>query len=614
MQKSKKNFLVSLTFSLLCALMLVPSAAHASWWNADWSEREKITLDTGPGGAAVSDPIGTMTVLVRLHSGNFKFDQAKPDGGDIRIVASDDTTPLKYHIEKFDNLLGEAFVWVQVPNLKPGTQTSIYLYYGNPKAGPGDDIKASYDADTVLVYHFGEHGGLVRDATQWGNNAQGAAVPASGAIIGDGLRLDGQHPIELPASQSLAWSEGQALTWSAWIHGDAPQANVVLFSRRDGANAFIIGLDAGAPFISVSSAAGTQRSPRIAPLPAASWHHIAVTASGSQITLYVDGSQAATLASAVPVLRTGAVIGQDSAPQAASGEAFVGDLDELEISRVARPAGFIRAEAVGQGPQAGKFVSFGTTEEDASWFSGYIGVILKSVTIDGWVIIAILGVMALVSWGVMVDKAAYISRVAKANTVFLRHFGKLAEDLTQLDHVDAGALGDLGEASDLRQMRASPLYHIYHIGAREIAVRARNPRFREEGLLPQSIAAIRSALDGRLVREQQQINRAMVLLTIAISGGPFFGLLGTVLGIIITFAAIAITGEVNINAIAPGCAAALVATAAGLFVAIPALFGYNYLNTRIRNITADMQVFVDEFTTKMAEFYRPRGSSRLPAE
>jgi biopolymer transport protein ExbB len=46
-----------------------------------------------------------------------------------------------------------------------------------------------------------------------------------------------------------------------------------------------------------------------------------------------------------------------------------------------------------------------------------------------------------------------------------------------------------------------------------------------------------------------------------------------------------------------------VATVAGLFVAIPALFGYNYLLSRIRNITADMQVFVDEFTTKLAEFY-----------
>jgi biopolymer transport protein ExbB len=81
------------------------------------------------------------------------------------------------------------------------------------------------------------------------------------------------------------------------------------------------------------------------------------------------------------------------------------------------------------------------------------------------------------------------------------------------------------------------------------------------------------------------------------------GLLGTVVGVMITFAAIAAAGDVNVNSIAPGIAAALVATVAGLAVAIPALFGYNYLITRIKNATSDMHVFIDEFVTKVAEFY-----------
>ena len=55
----------------------------------------------------------------------------------------------------------------------------------------------------------------------------------------------------------------------------------------------------------------------------------------------------------------------------------------------------------------------------------------------------------------------------------------------------------------------------------------------------------------------QRLNRLMVVLTIAISGGPFLGLLGTVVGVMITFAAIAASGDVNVNAIAPGIAAAL---------------------------------------------------------
>jgi len=96
----------------------------------------------------------------------------------------------------------------------------------------------------------------------------------------------------------------------------------------------------------------------------------------------------------------------------------------------------------------------------------------------------------------------------------------------------------------------------------------------------------------------------MVVLTIAISGGPFLGLLGTVVGVMITFAAIADSGEVNVNAIAPGVAAALAATVAGLAVAIPSLFGYNWLNLRIKAVSADTRVFVDEVVARIAEKYR----------
>jgi biopolymer transport protein ExbB len=106
-----------------------------------------------------------------------------------------------------------------------------------------------------------------------------------------------------------------------------------------------------------------------------------------------------------------------------------------------------------------------------------------------------------------------------------------------------------------------------------------------------------------MVRETNRLNAQMVLLTIAIAGGPFLGLLGTVVGVMITFAAIAAAGDVNVNAIAPGIAAALLATVAGLVVAIPALFGYNYLASRIKVLSSEMQIFVDEFITRVAELY-----------
>jgi len=122
-------------------------------------------------------------------------------------------------------------------------------------------------------------------------------------------------------------------------------------------------------------------------------------------------------------------------------------------------------------------------------------------------------------------------------------------------------------------------------------------------LSPQAIGAIKATMDSVMTQEGQKLNGQMVLLTIAISGGPFLGLLGTVVGVMITFAAIAASGDVNVNSIAPGIAAALVATVAGLAVAIPALLAYNYLGTRIREIQSDMRVFADEFIARIAEEY-----------
>ncbi len=232
--------------------------------------------------------------------------------------------------------------------------------------------------------------------------------------------------------------------------------------------------------------------------------------------------------------------------------------------------------------------------------------ILKSVTLDGWVVIGILLIMAALSWVVMVDRVTYLRNQTRANDHFMKSFREVSSDLTMLDGGDADEIATLGGrlgTDDVARMRSSSLYRIYHIGAAEISRRFGQNGERVPVLSATSIAAIRAALDSGYVKEMQKLNRLMVVLTIAISGGPFLGLLGTVVGVMITFAAIAASGDVNVNAIAPGIAAALVATVAGLGVAIPALFGYNYLISRIKDLTTDMQIFVDEFVTKMAESY-----------
>ena len=139
------------------AVMTFTSQAHA-WWNEEWSVRKKITLDTSDKGVAISDPIGGTEVLVRLHDGNFNFQAVKEDASDLRFIAEDEKTVLKHHVEKWDSLLNEGYVWVNVPDVKPGATTTFWLYYGSqsPKAVKAEDVKGTFAADTVLAYHFGE--------------------------------------------------------------------------------------------------------------------------------------------------------------------------------------------------------------------------------------------------------------------------------------------------------------------------------------------------------------------------------------------------------------------------------------------------------------------------
>jgi biopolymer transport protein ExbB len=592
----------------LAAALAFPVNARA-WWNPDWPMRKKITIDTTSAGVAVPDPIGGVAVLVRLHDGNFPFTAVKADGADLRLVAEDDKTPLAFHLEKFDTLLNEAFIWVRLPEVKPGAQTTFWLYYGNTgKAAERiDNVKGTYDPDTLLVYHFAERGTAAADASPLGLNAQNPGTPAEGAMIGGGLRLDGKGAVTIPAAPTFAWINGATLTWSAWVKVTAAQPNAAIFRRTEGNSSFVIGVDGGVPFAEVVNAGARLRSPAGAAFAPNTWHHLTLVADGAAMVLYVDGANYASFNARVPALSGPTLLGGEGVGGAAG---FTGEIDELEISKVARPVGFIKFIASEQGGErAAAMIKFADEEQPKSWFAflktGYVGVIIGSLSVDGWVVIGILGVMFIISWGVMIGKAMYLNGVGKGNELFLEEWRHVATNLSVIDDQDsakAKAVGGRVDGAKLKLMHAAPLYRVYHIGVEEIRHRLAADRSTRV-LSARSIQAIRASLDGGLVRETHRLSSQMVLLTIAISGGPFLGLLGTVVGVMITFAAVAAAGDVNVNAIAPGIAAALAATVAGLGVAIPALFGYNYLLTRIKGATSDLHVFIDEFVTKMAEFY-----------
>ena len=603
--------------ALLVLLQCVAPHSARAWWNSDWPYRMKVDADTTAKGANVAAPIGHMQLLLRLHSGNFNFATAKDDGSDLRVVAADDKTPLHFQIEHYDGLIDQVgLLWIDVPVIGPNAVTSAYVYWGNKNATNGSDGKATFAAENgALVYHFDEQDGLPHDTTANANNATGGGKRVDGGMIGSGLRLDGKAAVQIPASASLALAAGQPVTWSLWIHPDDNVTSGVLYDQKDGANELLIGIDNRVPYIQITTASGTQRSTAGPAMPPTGWHLIDVTAS-DHVALFVDGVPGGQLAGALPALHAAAVLG--GAPPAAPVPSpatppdatavppppvpavppnFVGLIDEFRVLHGVEAVGVMQTRVKSEGPSPNLMV-LETPEENSIFGSGYLGIILKSVTPDAWVVIFILGVMSLISWVVMVGKGFYVSTIARANVRFR----------TDYDATLNTAHGDVLDV--MRRMQSAPrpawrnsnLFRLNNIASTEITQRVDVGRLDADGTLPaRSIAAIRSALDGRMVVEVQHLNRMMVLLTIAIAGGPFIGLLGTVIGVMITFAAIAQAGDVNVNAIAPGISAALLATVAGLAVAIPALFGYNYFNTRIADVISDMNVHIDTLVTRMGE-------------
>jgi biopolymer transport protein ExbB len=561
---------------------VVPLLAQA-WWNEDWAYRKKITLNATATGADTKETIADLPLLIRLHTGNFSFLDGKEDGGDLRFVAADDKTPLKYHIEQWDPANELALVWVKVPRISGASAAeSIWIYFGNQNAKREDDARGTYDANTRLVLHFGTAQGAPADSSSANNpvSVSGATALPQGPIDG-ATSLSGSGQLRVAASPSLRITPAEGITFSAWVRIPGAQKEAQLFTQQDAGNAMTIGIADTKPYARVGT---TQVQATVDLLPNA-WHHIAVTLGGGKLTLYVNGKPAGEIAAQAPEMGGDVVIGAG----------LHGDLDEVELSSTVRSADWIKASWVAQGAEA-KLVSFGQ-DEQASGGHSYFKILLGAVTVDGWVVIAILLVMLFISVVVMVGKGIFVTRTDKANQVFLEGFQKDPEGMLDPSHTQHPP----------KVLESSSLFRLYRVGLRELGHRF--DLYEREGqaksLSPQALGAIKASLDAGMVREQARLSSQMVLLTIAISGGPFLGLLGTVVGVMITFAAIAAAGDVNVNAIAPGIAAALVATVAGLAVAIPALFGYNYLASRIKNMSNDMMVFADELVTRMAEKYAP---------
>jgi biopolymer transport protein ExbB/TolQ len=118
-----------------------------------------------------------------------------------------------------------------------------------------------------------------------------------------------------------------------------------------------------------------------------------------------------------------------------------------------------------------------------------------------------------------------------------------------------------------------------------------------------SFEAVKVALEEAASGEAMALEKGMIVLSTAVAGGPFIGLLGTVWGVMSTFAGIAESRAATLTAMAPGVAAALVATVTGLLVAIPAMFAYNFMVTTIRAITQELDGYATRYATQIVHGY-----------
>jgi biopolymer transport protein ExbB/TolQ len=211
----------------------------------------------------------------------------------------------------------------------------------------------------------------------------------------------------------------------------------------------------------------------------------------------------------------------------------------------------------------------------------------------------VLAVMSVYSLGVMGERLVTYSRATKASR-------KYAEQLRDL--LPAGKLGEAVELS--RQLGRGHLSKVLGLAIEEYqhsveALRSHGPRDVGDFDI---IAAVNRAVERSSIRTIADLRRGLGALATVGSTAPFVGLLGTVAGIITAFQAMAATGSGGLGSVSAGIAEALVTTAFGLLVAIPAVMMFNYFTNRVE----DMQVDITDSASELLDFFMKEGRPEAP--
>lgn len=226
------------------------------------------------------------------------------------------------------------------------------------------------------------------------------------------------------------------------------------------------------------------------------------------------------------------------------------------------------------------------------FFANALSFAFEKATMEGKITIGALAICSLISWTVIINKARQLARSGKESKAFFAAFRETRDPM------------ELFRAK--RTFEGAPAYEVYLAGAEEVAFQLEHNPVRVKGETKISSASFESVMvtmDRAAGAEALELEKGMIVLSTAVAGGPFIGLLGTVWGVMETFSGIAIAKAASLTAMAPGVAGALIATVIGLFVAIPAMFAYNFMITTIRHTTQEMDNFNAELTNALEHKY-----------
>lgn len=198
-------------------------------------------------------------------------------------------------------------------------------------------------------------------------------------------------------------------------------------------------------------------------------------------------------------------------------------------------------------------------------------------------VMALLMVASVVSWAMIVQRGLYQSKARKLFKHFEKRFWS-GVDLTQL-YKQGNSQASNGELEGIE--------NVFRAGFKEFSRLRQQASTDKEAVMEGTQRAMRVAL----AREEEKLEANLPFLASVASVSPYIGLFGTVWGIMNSFRGLANVHQATLATVAPGISEALVATAMGLFAAIPAVLAYNRFSATAEQLTANYETFSEEFSS-----------------